>query len=239
MFDLITGKTEHAPRPHAGPVLASIVLHAVLIVGVLVATFWFVAPPVPRDQIMMAFVAPAPPPPPPPPPAPPRPEAARQRDTPVPTSGDVAPVTEPSQVEPEPEPVEFEDGEERGVPGGVIGGLMPDLPPPPPPPAPPPPAAPRTPLRVGGHIKEPTLLHRVDPEYPALAVASKMEGLVILEAIVDEEGRVESVRSLRRSTIFDDAAIKAVRQWRYSPVLLNGRPEKFILTVVVSFNLSD
>ena len=109
---------------------------------------------------------------------------------------------------------------------------MPEAPPPPPPPP-----APRKPVRIGGQIKEPAIIHRVQPEYPALAVASKMEGVVILEAIVDEEGRVESVRSLRTATIFDDPAIKAVRQWRYSPVLLNGRPEKFILTVVVSFNL--
>jgi TonB family protein len=49
---------------------------------------------------------------------------------------------------------------------------------------------------------------------------------------------VESVRVLRSPGVFDDAALKAVRQWRYSPVLLNGKPEKFILTVVVSFNFT-
>ena len=80
-------------------------------------------------------------------------------------------------------------------------------------------------------------MHRVEPEYPALALASHMQGVVILEAIVDEEGRVEIVRVLRSQGVFDAAALEAVRQWRYSPVLLNGHPEKFILTVVVSFRL--
>jgi protein TonB len=240
MFDLITGQTQHGPRPHVGPVVVSMVLHAGVIAGVLIGTFWFITPPIPRQQMMMAFVAPPPPPPPPPPPAPVPPEVKVKVDTPVPTSGNVAPTQMPTEITPEPPVEEIDEGELAGVPGGVpggiaggvLGGLMPEAPPPPPPPP-----APRKPVRIGGQIKEPAIIHRVQPEYPALAVASKMEGVVILEAIVDEEGRVESVRSLRTATIFDDPAIKAVRQWRYSPVLLNGRPEKFILTVVVSFNL--
>jgi protein TonB len=64
-----------------------------------------------------------------------------------------------------------------------------------------------------------------------------LEGRVILEAIVDEEGRVIEVKVLRSAGVFDKAALAAVRQWRYSPVLLNGNPVKFILTVVVSFSL--
>ena len=70
-----------------------------------------------------------------------------------------------------------------------------------------------------------------------LALARELEGVVILEAIVDEDGRVESVKVLRSPGVFEQAALAAVRQWRYSPVLLNGRPEKFVLTVVVSFRL--
>ena len=92
-------------------------------------------------------------------------------------------------------------------------------------------------MRIGGQIKEPTLVHRVAPEYPLLGLASQIEGVVILEAIVDEEGKVERVKVLRSAGIFDAPALEAVRQWRYSPVILNDRPEKFILTVVVSFRL--
>jgi protein TonB len=241
MFDLITGKTPHGPRPHAGPVLISVALHAAAVVGVLAGTVMFIAPPIPRDSMMRAFVAPLPPPPPPPAPAPPKSEAKQER--PVPTSGSAAPTEMPIEIVPE--PPSFDVGEEEflgvpggvpgGIAGGVLGGLMPEVPPPPPPPAP----EPRKPVRIGGQIKEPALVYRVEPAYPALAVASKMEGVVILEAIVDQEGHVESVRSLRVPTILDAAAIKAVRQWRYSPVLLNGRPEKFILTVVVSFKLTN
>ena len=66
-----------------------------------------------------------------------------------------------------------------------------------------------------------------------------IEGRGILEAIVDEQGRVESLKVVRSGGVLDRAALEAVRQWRYSPVLLNGRPERFILTVVVTFRLTD
>jgi protein TonB len=77
----------------------------------------------------------------------------------------------------------------------------------------------------------------VEPVYPLLAIVQQLEGVVILEAIVDEEGRVENLRVLRSLGVFEKAALEAVRQWRYSPVILNGRAEKFILTVTVSFRL--
>ena len=76
-----------------------------------------------------------------------------------------------------------------GVVGGVVGGLEPLAPPPPPPPPPP---APRGPIRIGGQIKEPALIYRVEPVYPGVAISANIEGTVILEAIVDEEGRVET-----------------------------------------------
>jgi protein TonB len=129
------------------------------------------------------------------------------------------------------------DGVEGGIPGGVVGGFIIDLPQPPPPPPPPAPVA-RDPVRVGGDLKAPALVERVEPEYPPLAVRAKVEGVVILEALVDLQGRVESVRVLRSIPLLDNAAIAAVRQWRYSPLLLNGQPERFVLTVTLSFSLS-
>ena len=92
---------------------------------------------------------------------------------------------------------------------------------------------------VAAPVKEPALVHRADPVYPVLAVSAGLEGTVILEAIVDRDGRVESLRVPRSQGVLDRAALDAVKQWRYSPVLLNGQPEKFILTVVVSFKLED
>lgn len=240
MFDLITGKVEHAPRHQVGSIMMSVVAHAALIGAVFIGTVTFVVAPIPAEQMMMAFVAAPSPPRAPPPPAPPPPEQRARVERPVPTSGDVAPIEPPKEIMPEP-PADLaaltgeEGGVPGGIPGGVLGGLVADLPPRPPPPPPPPP---RGPVRIGGQIKEPTLIHRLDPVYPALAVARQLEGMVIVEALVDEEGRVQEVRVLRSNGVFDRAAVEAVRQWRYSPVLLNGRPEKFLLTVVVSFSLT-
>jgi protein TonB len=93
-------------------------------------------------------------------------------------------------------------------------------------------------VRVGGELKAPALIERVEPDYPLLAVRAQVQGVVILEAVVDRQGRVEDVRVLRSIPLLDQAAIAAVRQWRYSPLFLNGKPERFVLTVTVSFSLS-
>jgi periplasmic protein TonB len=79
---------------------------------------------------------------------------------------------------------------------------------------------------------------RIDPVYPPLAVTAHVQGVVILEAVVDRDGRVEKVTVLRSIPLLDRAAIDAVQQWRYSPLLLNGEPERFVLTVTVSFSLN-
>jgi len=91
---------------------------------------------------------------------------------------------------------------------------------------------------VGGELQAPALLERVEPNYPHIAIQARVQGVVILEAEVDREGRVENVRVLRSIPLLDEAAIAAVRQWRYSPLLLNGKPERFVLTVTVSFNFT-
>jgi protein TonB len=90
---------------------------------------------------------------------------------------------------------------------------------------------------VGGDIQQPALVHRVNPDYPPIAISARKEGVVILEATVDEDGSVERVRVLRSEPLLDNAAIDAVKQWRYSPLQLNGRAHPFILTVTVSFTL--
>jgi protein TonB len=108
---------------------------------------------------------------------------------------------------------------------------MPEAPPPPPELAKP------KPLRIGGDVKPPTLVHYVAPIYPELAVLAKSSGLVILEAGVNERGEVTDVKVLRSLKLLDQAAIDAVKQWRYAPVLLNGIPHPFILTVTVTFSI--
>ena len=195
---------------------------------------------------MMAFVAeasaPPPPPPPPPPPAAKSPGPASAKPAPSPGA---APVEPPSTIQPE-RPNDEGDigvpgGVEGGIPGGVLGGVVGGLPgdiPPPPPPAPPPP--PRAPVRVGGQIQAPALVSKVDPIYPEVAVSARIRGVVILEANVDRDGHVVDVKVLRTANrLLDHAAITAVRQWQYRPLVLNGSPEPFILTVVLTFNLVE
>ena len=77
-------------------------------------------------------------------------------------------------------------------------------------------------MRVGGAIKEPTLLKRVDPVYPAGTVPA---GVTIAEVVIGVDGRVTEARILRSpGTVVDAAAIAALRQWVFQPTLLNGVP---------------
>ena len=77
--------------------------------------------------------------------------------------------------------------------------------------------------RVGrGSIKEPKKLKDVRPSYPQNAKDARVQGIVILECVISPEGKVTSVRVLRGIPLLDEAAIKAVRQWLYTPTLLNG-----------------
>jgi protein TonB len=97
----------------------------------------------------------------------------------------------------------------------------------------------RAPVRLGGDIRPPTLLQRVDPVYPDIAVRARVEGVVILEAIIDEEGRVKEVKVVRSVPLLDRAAIEAVERWRCEPVVFNGRTIPVILNVVVSFRIPN
>jgi protein TonB len=201
----------------------------------------------------MAFfiAAPVPPPPPPAPPVveidparvkPVARKAVTPRPAPVLAKAPVAaPVEAPASITPETgleggefAPAAIDPGFETGVPGGVAGGILGGMmtaPPPPPP-------APVKPVRVGGEISAPRLIHRVEPEYPPIAVSAMIEGMVILEATVDSSGAVKATRVLRSHSVLDAAAVDAVREWRYEPLLLNGKPTPFVLTVTVSFSLA-
>lgn len=244
MFDSITGQTQHIPSNHAVPMLISTSAQLALVTAAVVPVLFFTGA-LPEVPTMIAFVAEAPaPPPPPPPPAltATRATPAQARPTPSP---DAAPVEPPTTIAPE-RPTDLgtigvpggvEGGIPGGVVGGVVGGLLSEIPPPPAAPAP---APPRAPVRVGGQIKSPELVQRVEPTYPDIAVSARIRGTVILEALVDKEGRVAELKVLRTaSPLLDNAAIAAVKQWRYRPLVLNEQPEQFVLTVVLTFNLQD
>lgn len=170
----------------------------------------------------------------PPPPAPRTPGTNR---SPASNPG-AAPTTAPDSIrketgiETEPLPVEGEHGKVGGVIGGGDLHLL-GSEPEPPPPAP----APRPIVRVGGSILPPQKLKHVAPDYPALARAAHREGIVILEAVIGEDGKVRSVRVLRSIDLLDQAAVDAVRQWQFTPTRLNGEPVPVVMTVTVSFVL--
>ncbi len=123
-------------------------------------------------------------------------------------------------------------------------------PPPPPPPRPSPGASSKhvarqaeeaptlAPIRVGGEIREPRKTRHVNPVYPKDAIASRIQGVVILECTISPQGKVVAVKSLRGVPMLDKAAIEAVKQWEYTPTLLNGVPVPVVMTVTVNFKLS-
>jgi protein TonB len=91
---------------------------------------------------------------------------------------------------------------------------------------------------VGGEIKEPKKFRHVNPVYPKIAQAAKVQGIVILEATIAKDGSVRDVKVLRSIPMLDQAAIDAVRQWQYTPTLLNGVPVDVVMTVTVNFTLN-
>ena len=154
-------------------------------------------------------------PPPPPPPPPPAPGVSGRTAAPPPPPPPPPPATSPR-------------------PGPMASA-------PPPPPPPPPDWASQDasdpPLRVGGTIKPPTKLKNVNPAYPIEAQEAKVQGVVIIEARIERDGTVSRARVLKSIPMLDDAAVDAVRQWEFTPTLMNGAPVPVMMTVTVNFTL--
>ena len=108
-------------------------------------------------------------------------------------------------------------------------------------PAAPPPAFPEdaVPKKVSNGIKvEPArLMKQTIPVYPPLARKARVEGAVILEADITESGALENVKVVEGHPMLIDAAIDAIRQWRYAPARLNGKPTRSSVRVTVNFHL--
>ena len=228
-------------KPVAGAFtgLASALLHAASLAAIVVIPLLTEDRLPDRSGQVQAFFAEpielAPPPPPPPPPSAAR--AVVRAAKPVSAGGIVAPVEVPTEIVPEaaldlgPEGG-LAGGVEGGVPGGVVGGIVGGLPDAPPPP-------PTGPVRVGLDVKEPRKVKGPPPVYPALAAQGGIEGTVVLECVVDPRGRVVDVKVVRGMPLLDEAAIEAVRQWAYTPTLVNGEPTSVIMTVRVNFRLNQ
>ena len=83
----------------------------------------------------------------------------------------------------------------------------------------------------------PAKIADIAPVYPAIARAAGVQGTVLLQATIGLDGRVEDLQVLRSVPLLDQAAVTAVRQWRYTPTLLNGQPVAVVMTVTVGFRL--
>ncbi len=119
-------------------------------------------------------------------------------------------------------------GTAGGVLGGIIGGTG-DAPAP---------APPKGPVRVGGDVRQPKIVKIVEPKYPPEARRARIEGIVVVEATVTEEGTVDKVKVISGHPMLASAAVTAVQNWRYEPTLLNGEPVAVILTAKVNFQLA-
>jgi len=145
-----------------------------------------------------------------------------------------APLEAPSAITKEPEPLAgFENNTGGIIDGGIVGEISDGFVEPPPPA----PSAPPQTVRVGGVIRTPIKVRDVPPVYPAIAQAARVEGIVILEATIGIDGQVVNARVLRSVPLLDQAALAAVRQWQFTPTLLNGEPVSVVMSVTVSFVL--
>ncbi len=150
----------------------------------------------------------------------------------------VTPLVAPTGFKPEPSAeivpgslpspfVESGFGYVTGLPGPDVARVDP----------PPPPPVRSAPVPVGGNIRPPQKVAGAPPVYPLVAQQARLGGVVVLEATIDERGNVERLRVVQSAPLFDQAALEAVRRWRYTPTLLNGVPVPVLMTVTVNFTL--
>ena len=121
-------------------------------------------------------------------------------------------------------------GDPRGIPGLFEGGTLPVLPA-----APPAPVA--HPLRLS-HMSEGNLIRKVQPTYPALARSARIQGIVVLQAVISRQGTIENLSVLTGHPMLVPAALDAVRQWRYRPYILNNEPVEVETQITVNFSLA-
>jgi protein TonB len=164
----------------------------------------------------------------PPAPPPPAPVADKAKEP------DAAPVQPPSGVSPETgnensRRTGVDGGVPGGIPGGVAGGVIGGAP------------ASGTggtgtaPVRVGPSMQAPRKIKDVKPVFPQGALPSRSQGAVVIEAVIGTDGKVQSAKVIHSVPALDQAALDAVRQWEYTPPMLNGAPVAVIMTVVVNF----
>lgn len=217
----------------------SFILEAV-IVGIMVLIPLLFTEALPKAQLMIALVAPPPPPPPPPPPA--EVHIVKQVQTDIVNGQLRTPTKIPKKVEiiKEEEAPPPMTGVVGGVPGGVpggqmngvIGGIISNAP------SAVPKVATPTRIRVSQGVTAGLVIKRVNPVYPPLARTARVQGSVLLAAVIGKDGTIQNLHVVSGHPLLTQSALDAVRQWRYKPYILNGEPVEVDTQVTVNFTLS-
>jgi protein TonB len=227
--------------------LIALLFHVVAIGGPILAGLYFTDTLNLREFTTTLLVAP--PPPPPPPPAPSAGVVKAQAPKRVFTNGGrlLAPMVIPRQVaELKEAPLDSLEGVAGGVPGGVPGGQMggviggviggilntaakPTAPT----------GKPSGPLRVGGRVRPPKAILQEYPAYPVLARQAHVQGLVQIDAVLDEQGNVIDMKVVSGPPLLYQAALDALKKWKYEPTYLNDEPVAVRMMVTVTFRLGQ
>ncbi len=247
MFESAKPDDRHHGIVYVLSLLASLLAHAVILCLLVIIPLIFFSGL--RAEELVSFVY-APPVPPPalPPPSPPVKAAGTFHEAKIETMVE-APTGIPKGVPPPDESSvgtidprsyigEIPGIRTLGEPGGMGKGITDLLATTPAEvPNPPPPRPRHTPIRIAA-IEPSKLIVKVNPVYPELARRARVSGTVVLEALIDEEGNVSSVKVLSGHSFLVDAAVEAVKHWKYSPTVLNGEPVPILATVTVVFRLN-
>jgi periplasmic protein TonB len=222
-----------------------------LAIGVLLVVPLMFTEQLPKAQLLTFLIAPPPPPPPPPPAAAEMQKIVRHIETDVLSTGQLrTPSKIPQKIEmikeeEAPPPMPAGGGVVGGVPGGipggqlggVIGGIVsatsslsavPKFIP----------VAPQR-VRISQGVTKGLLIHRVEPVYPPLAKAARVQGDVVLTAVISVNGEIENLQLVSGHPMLVPNALAAVKQWRYKPYLLNGQPVEVETTITVIFSLTS
>src|SRR6202521_496506 len=199
----------------------------------------------PKTMMATMLTAPPPPPPPPPPPAAAQIVHVKPQAHLMDSGKLMAPKVIPKDVKiikEDAEPDMSSVGMTGGVPGGVAGGSMSGVlggviggmgg-------APPPPKPKVDRIRVGGNVTAARIINRIQPVYPPLARQTRISGTVRLHAIIGKDGTIQQLEVLSGHPLLQQAALDAVRQWRYQPTLLNGDAVEVDTTIDVIFSLNQ
>jgi protein TonB len=216
-----------------------------LLVGVLVLIPLIYTEALPKQQLMGYLVAPPPPPPPPPPPSAAPVVRAAKPVTEINNGQLKAPTAIPKKIamireDDTPASTGVVGGVVGGVPGGQAGGVLGgvlgaiassaphDLPK----------AATPQRVKVSAGVTQGLLIRRVQPSYPPLAKQARIQGAVVLQAVIGKDGAIENLHAVSGHPMLIQSAIDAVRQWKYKPYFLNGEPVEVDTQVTVNFTLA-